>query len=200
MSWWDDYATREGVFGVAPSEYDELTLRQARYIWSRLSVEDDPVIRLVDVGCGIGRIMQAVRQQHSHVSLVGVDTSHSMLAAAFDNVAPPVALTTQTGGRFARRADGAWCVLVMQHLDDNDAAELMARIAQHLQCPGARLVSQWLIGDPDNSTQRSYPRTQQTVTSLITAAGLEVVSVDSDDDVTSYSAEWIWVTAERPLP
>ena len=193
--WWDNQATPGGVFGVPGVDYDYLTERQARYIWAQLDpVHPTPYI--ADIGCGIGRLMEIIDRFHGGLHWYGVDVSPVMRRTAREAVSDAVVMNPETWGPLAVTFDGAYSVLVMQHIPDEAAIGYLLSIARKLRI-GGRIVTQWLIGPDTYPRARNYPRDIDTVTRWHELVGLEVSSVIADAHVTGYSDEWVWITGER---
>jgi len=203
MTYWDDNATRAGVFNVGDM-YDEYTARQAAFIVEQLDVFEG---QLLDLGCGIGRLSGAVLDRLPNVDVEGYDTSRPMLEEA-----------SRIGARFtwlfgdllsvaAPPYVGAWCVLTFQHLPDHTVKRHLADLFSILK-PGARLVTQWVTSGEEGPM--SYPRSPSRICDLHRNAGFAFRAGPRyrfedvkrqflhDSHVTGYADNWLWVTAEKP--
>jgi len=194
MTFWDDNATPAGVFNVGDM-YDEYTARQAVFIIEQLDVTDG---LLVDLGCGIGRLSDAVLGRLRDVdAVIGVDPSWPMLDKADRRLGSTrfIPWYTLTPGRLAGGVHGAWCVLTFQHLPDDTVQEHLADLFEILK-PGARLVTQWVTHGEEGPM--SYPRLPNMIYDWHREAGFRRCRGISDDWVTRYADNWAWFTAEKP--
>ena len=192
--WWDTQATPQGVFGVPEDDYQLFTDRQTEFILDTLEPWKND--RIGDIGCGIGRLLAAMRSRQSDLQLVGVDPSPRMLAQAA-LVAPPLTLIRNEDGREIHgmpRLNGAYSVLTFQHVVDSTVALILSDVAEALWIR-SKFVAQWLIGAPDNTGPMSYPRTVEQIESLLFTTGFSDVEFVPDWNVTRYSEEWVWTVA-----
>jgi trans-aconitate methyltransferase len=173
-----------------------MTRRQAEHIVHELAPTNPvPVWNVLDVGCGIGRLVDPIHSLWPDWWIWGVDQSPAMIAEARERCVTPRShfLEPQDGGVLS---NAAYCVLVLQHLDDAKVADLLAWIADHLPT-GGRLVSQWVVGNPNQQSGRSFPRYWDRVGWLLADAGFTTVREVWDWGVTCYADEWLWVTSEK---
>lgn len=165
-----------------------------------------PGERVLDVACGTGALLEAVRERWPGAAGVGVDLSLEMLAIARRRLPPAVALVAADAGRlpFADGAfDGATCTSALHHWPEPAAA--LAEVARVLR-PGGRLVlTDWSDDDPrlrsfsrllrlfDRSHHRSYRAAEARI--LLETAGFRV------ERVRHFRAGWVWgmmtLTARR---
>ncbi|MGH9029501.1 MAG: class I SAM-dependent methyltransferase, partial [Acidimicrobiales bacterium] len=111
-----DYTqTDEGAFWESGPDNLERTLAP----FSRKILAAD---RVVEIGCGIGRITRAIAMRAAHV--VGVDVSHEMIQRArlaladLDNVDLMVGNGLDLGGVDDASVDVAYSFIVFQHIPD----------------------------------------------------------------------------------
>ena len=191
MTYWDTQANRWGVFSVPDDDYDEHTARQAAFIVEQLGVDTGTVI---DVGCGIGRLIDPVAEALPHVSVWGLDPSQAMIEEA--------AATCRHGHFSQYKRDlfhagsvaGAWSVLVFQHLLEEPIQQILRDVYAVLQ-PGGRFVTQWMI-DVDQAAP-----TESDVLLLLEEEGFQTLHREDDTDVTGLSfGNWLWVTSEKQMP
>jgi ubiquinone/menaquinone biosynthesis C-methylase UbiE len=156
-----------------------------------------PEERVLDVGCGTGALLEAVRERWPGAAGVGVDLSLEMLAIARRRLPPAVALVAADAGRlpFADGAfDGATCTSVLHHWPE--PATALAEVARVLR-PGGRLVlTDWSDDDPrlrlfsrllrlfDRSHHRSYRSAEARI--LLESAGFRI------ERVRHFRAGWVW--------
>jgi len=194
MSYWDDNATPAGVFNVGDM-YDQYTRRQAAFIVEQLDAGDDGL--LIDLGCGIGRLTRPIAEAIPGAMVFGVDPSIEMRAAML-RPRPLVAGCVASLEKISHRnavAHGAWCVLTFQHLPDDTVKQHLRDLFEILK-PGARLVTQWVTEGEEGPM--SYPRNAAKIINWHTATGFSDFFVCTDEHVTDYSDDWVWVTAEKP--
>lgn len=193
MTFWDEHATPSGVFNPPPELYDSMTLRQVDYILNQLG----NVNTILDFGCGIGRLMTRIWEQSPNVYIYGIDGSLNMLNRVESKGPGLLYLAdSQVPPKLGRVVDGAFAVLVMQHMPDQTCRDVVWDICRELR-PGGRFVSQWVIGDPASSHELSYKRWLTDVLGWLKQAGFGTLIVDPDSVVTDYSGEWVWVTATK---
>ena len=125
---------------------------------SHLALLDPPYCeRVLEVGCGIGRMGQAVCDLDSVREYVGVDASEAMIREACNyctNSKAEFYMVDGTGnlncidGEF----DWAFCWLVFQHIEDDDAVQLYFNSVCDLLKPGCVFTWQslWDNEKPDN--------------------------------------------------
>jgi tRNA (cmo5U34)-methyltransferase len=149
-----------GQFHFHPDDYLELMLSEMpgyhRLQDEAAAATGSGLGRLLELGTGTGETARRVLARHPGASLIGIDESADMLAAARDalpgadlsvarlqDVLPP--------GPF----DLVFSVLAVHHLDGPGKADLFARVAAVLR-PGGRFV----IGDvvvPDDPADARTP-------------------------------------------
>ena len=192
MNYWDTQANRWGVFSVNDEDYDEYTAMQAVFIVEQLGVESG---LLLDLGCGIGRLSTAILNELPAVAVEGYDTSRSMLEAASDASGPRFTWLFGDLSSVARDPyDGAWCVLVFQHLLEEPIRQILRDVYAVLQ-PGGRFVTQWMI-DVDQAAPA-----ESDVLLLLEEEGFQTLHCEDDTDVTGLSfGNWLWVTSEKQMP
>ena len=144
--------------------------------------------RLVDVGCGMGRVaVPAVSRFKAHV--VGVDPSRAMIARASE--------TTGTGNptwvgndgltlpEWIGLFDGGWSVLCFQHLPDEVVAGYLADLPRVLR-PDARFVAQFSVGE--GRGPHCYERSVDEIASLVERSRLRLLALA----VGEMQPNWAW--------
>ena len=207
MTFWDDNATPAGVFNVGDM-YDEYTRRQAIFIVEQLAIDVKQLKVeagiVADIGCGIGRLTFEVAHEAPYLDVVGVDPSPSMIEVARERLAENVYLInhrvdfaeTSDGPLLSGGYDGAWCVLTFQHLPDDTVKQHLTDLFEILK-PGARLVTQWVTSGEE--APMSYPRDWLDIFYFHRDAGFDVPTYATDEHVTKYADNWLWVVAEKPV-
>lgn len=162
--------------------------------------------RVLDLGCGAGRLAFPFAAAHPLVQIVGVDSCDEMLfhgrrhrsRELAGRVPPPWPVfmpcngrTLSTHGPFA----GAYCVTVFQHLPAEVCASYIEQVAERLT-PGARFVYQVVTDEGQEPGVFSYPHTGIDATEWADAAGLEVREILP----AQVFDQWLWIVAAKPGP
>ena len=100
--------------------------------------------RFLDLGAGTGATTAAVLDRHRDASVVALDESEEMLAAARSTLGEgDTAVTTVVGGLAGPLPEGPFDLVVsalaVHHLDGPGKADLFRRVA-HVLAPGGRFV------------------------------------------------------------
>jgi ADP-heptose:LPS heptosyltransferase/SAM-dependent methyltransferase len=123
----------EGVVGACNgiSAADRWT--QETPVFAREIVRRAPSgpVRILDFGCGVGRLAKAVLDQHPGATLVGVDESVESLQFARDHVGSE-RFTAMRPAELTGPVDLAYCVYVLQHVPAIEIREILQRIHRHL--------------------------------------------------------------------
>lgn len=170
-----------------------------RCLWELASLEpvlERPGARVIDVGCGPGRLLVPVARRHPGATVIGLDPSPAMLApaaraataAAIRNVRTVLG-DVATVPRLAP-VDGAWSVLTLQHLPRLAQRGYVRALAAALT-PGGVLRLQFVTTGDDGPL--NYPVTLDEFGGWCAAAGLSVVSLAAG----AVFPAWGWVTATR---
>jgi len=114
-----------------------------------------PHVRTLDIGCGIGRIENAI---HGEVhSIVGVDVSEEMLKRARDKVrAPNVSFQAVDGqslnGIESEQFDLCLSFMVLQHIPRAAVANYIREVGRVLK-PGGRFLFQIPLPEPNGAAE-----------------------------------------------
>ena len=141
-------------------------------LWSR--VPNLRGQRLLDIGCGVGRWLEALRAAGGDV--VGIDWSLAALTGVRERLGVPVLRMSAAALGFADKSfDGINCVTVLQH-NPPDAQELALRETFRILKPGGWFS---LLESSRVATQapHMFPHSQSEWLGLARAAGFDVVRV-----------------------
>jgi trans-aconitate 2-methyltransferase len=132
---------------VTPLDWDAATYDRvadpqeqwAREVLEWLDLRGDE--RVLDAGCGSGRVTQLLAERVPDGEVVAVDGSAAMVARARENLAPEIDVQRQDLLELAlsEPVDLVFSTAVFHHIQDHD--RLFARIRSVLR-PGGRLVAQ----------------------------------------------------------
>lgn len=150
---------------------------------------------MVDLGCGPGRLLVAVRGLRRFWSIAGVDSSPAMVEWARQVIEPPgevyvgdvTALPDEWSGLF----HAAWSVAVLQHLDPAGQERAVGEVGRILR-RGGRAVLQVVEGRSHDGPL-SHDTDAADLRSWAAAAGLAVVG----ESRGLVQPGWLWVTLER---
>lgn len=128
-----------------------------RHVLNALSGVDTPS-RVLDAGCGEGRILEAMAQRWPHARILGIDEDDAVLdrarTLAARHACVEVGRALVGGPCIHERFDLAVCVDVMEHIRDDAAA--FRWLADHL-APGGTLVMHVPVS-PQRHVMRSIDR------------------------------------------
>lgn len=152
--------------------------------------------RVIDLGCGPGRLTIPVALADPEATVIGVDISGVAvdLAEQRARVAGAAARFVVGDGRTIDLASGscdvAYSMLLFQHIPDAAVRGYLAELGRVLR-PGGRLLFQFVEGDYRCAFDQR--RTLREVEQWLAAAGFSSWSVDRDAEYV----EWLWVGGTR---
>lgn len=176
---WDSYAADPDLYVCSEHATTAPTLRRV------LDAMPDAGT-VLDLGCGQGRLAVPVAEARPNLSVVGLDISPAMLAAAPQR--PRVQYLLGDGSHVVGPVDGAWSVLLFQHLPPETVYSYLTSLAEHI-APGGPLLVQFVAGDYHLDLDHRYRPSQ--LVGLAEAAGFKDVAVCLDDRMS----DWWWLTA-----
>lgn len=156
--------------------------------------------RILDIGCGLGRVAIAMARRVTGACLVGLDISRTMRDRAIASAeAAGVAQSTfqyvigdgASVPPSVGSIDAAYSMLTFQHLPANVCRWYVASVGGALK-PGGRFRFQSSIGTDDSFL--AHPTSESAMVSWCSGAGLDVLCVER----SKIHHEWAWVTAEKP--
>jgi trans-aconitate 2-methyltransferase len=136
-----------------PAQYDKFAAERAQPFWDLAGlVEDGPIRRAVDLGCGTGALTAELVARRGITDMLGVDSSAAMLAEAAPHAGSHVRF--EAGDIFTWTAEGAYDLVfsnaALQWVPDHQAvvARWWAAVA-----PGGQLAVQ-LPSNADHASHR----------------------------------------------
>lgn len=190
--YWDAQAdTLENAKRAAYSEddYEEATEAHVRLICDLLG--DTKGGTLLDFGCGVGRLTAPMSRALGG-EIVGYDRSTEMIRHARDQRAALGLLGAiwyfEEELGFIGMVDGAYSMLVFQHLDPTQLADAISDIS-HVLFPGAPFVFQYVEGDYHVDFDHRY--SEYEIHCLLSGSGMRIVETFPDPQ----RPEWRWVKA-----
>jgi cyclopropane fatty-acyl-phospholipid synthase-like methyltransferase len=195
---WNTLATTSaGAVSAVFSEpdMDQHTLHDVALIVDSLRCPEDA--RLVEIGCGVGRLTSLVADV-TGASILGLDISEKMIGWAEQWKHPDVNVAFAVGDVSALRAlvaeghsaHGIYSMLVFQHVPDLEVQAYL-RAMTDLLVPGGVMVFQYVVGDI--AADFDHRRSQNRMVSWLSSCGLDYVTMPD-----SRHSEWHWVKARKP--
>lgn len=152
--------------------------------------------RVVDIGCGIGRILVPLAQLHPGADLIGLDSSPAMLAHARETSERcRRTVRLQRGGvevlDYLAPLSGFYSVVTFQHLPVDEQAAYIAAAGRAMRSGGVGRFQLVTVADPG---PLSHPVTVDEASRWCADAGLVVEAVDADPLFDC----WAWLTVTKP--
>ncbi len=145
-----------------------------------LDMTFEPGRWVLDLGCGPGRFLTPLRQQHPLTHFIGLDISPNMV----DDLSGVI---IGNGHTIPILVDAAYSVNLFQHLEVWDQATYLVEVKR---CVDGPFRFQFVTSGEEGPF--SHPVSIERMTELVAAAGLEITQVD----VSSVQWEWCWMTVE----
>jgi len=150
----------------------------------RLKVLGDLPGRVLEIGCGIGKLMK-----HGYY---GIDISERMIQMA-KNLQPGCNFYVCDGRTIPFDAgyfDVVYCVLVFQHIPFDGFKQYVSETARVLK-PGGKFIFQFIEGDEAEPFSHHY--NLEDVKHVLTSANLNILSIDKG----LIHGSWTWVRSEK---
>lgn len=151
---------------------------------------DNTAVRVLEIGCGIGRLTVPIAARWPHIEFVGLDISQAMLIQAVHRAmaAGVTNIRWELSEEPDEMFDAAYSMLVFQHLEPDVAHRYIDDVAAHLW-PGGAFHFQFVVGDHHQGYDHRYRTTQ--LLDWCRDAGLTLVSFAQG----IMHPEWCWITA-----
>jgi cyclopropane fatty-acyl-phospholipid synthase-like methyltransferase len=199
-AYWDATAASENVWGELWSipgmgweEGIEACLAQIEPILHGCSAG-----RVLELGCGIGRLLLPLAEHWSDMSFIGVDCSAALLtkaraatkSAGLGNVRYIAGDGRNLPRSLPARFQAAYSVLTFQHVPPEAQSSYLSQIAAKLDA-GGLLRLQFVQADIDHFLSHGIP--PETMAQWCAEAGLTVVALDRG----VIDESWAWITATK---
>lgn len=194
--WWDEHADHLHVWGVdQPGAWEDGAAACLCAVVEALA----PISgRILDLGCGLGRLAIPLAALYPDVEVIAVDISPVMLAQAEAQAAAAgvanVRFLQGDGRHLPREAigvDTAYSVLLFQHLGADAVRQYMGEIAGALRLGGMFLAQHVVTEHQPAFLSNSH--TVETLTALGDLAGLQLI----DSQLGLVMPGWAWTRWDR---
>jgi SAM-dependent methyltransferase len=192
--WWDAHADHLHVWGVdQPGAWEDGAAACLCAVVEALAPLSG---RILDLGCGLGRLAIPLAALYPDVEVIGVDISPVMLAQAEAQAAiagiPNVRFLQGDGRHLPELGfDRAYSVLLFQHLGADAVRQYIGEVAGGLR-PGGRFVAQHVYLEHQPAFL-SNSHTIETLTALGELAGLRWIETRRE----LVHPGWAWSVWER---
>lgn len=181
--WWVTSAIRDDIWGIGTWEEGVVACaEQLAWMFAHRG-------RILDLGCGPGRLLIPFARTYPGATWVGLDVrlypapqEPNVVWLVGDGESVPLTSGSLTG---------AYSVAVFQHLPHEVTRGYLTEIARCLR-PGGRLCFQHVIGTEDSFL--SHQADPELLATWCREAGLVVESCE----VGAVHYQWVWVRAVRP--
>lgn len=157
-----------------------------------------PGSTILDLGCGIGRLMLPLATRYPDTAFVGLDISSKMVTTARTSAKQHgqrnVRFLTGDGRTLPKtlpRLSGAFSVLTFQHVPLEAQEGYVKALSAKLE-PGAPLCLQFVTTEVDHFL--SHGVSPGTVAGWCDTAGLSVTAIDAG----VIDESWAWLRARKP--
>lgn len=155
-----------------PTQYEKFAAERAQPFWDLAAlVEDRPIRRAVDLGCGTGELTAALAERRGFGSMLGVDSSAAMLEKAGAFAGPNVTFAEGDIGRWTSSGDYdlVFANASLQWVNDHPAVvarwwaalrsggQLAVQIPNNADHPSHRIAAQVAATEPFLSAMGGSP-------------------------------------------
>ncbi len=192
-AWWDSLKTEELEAHVAGPEASPADLIEALEPIHAAMNEGGTIL---DLGCGYGRITNALAEGWTDASFVGLDISPLMIGRAREHPARNTAYRVGDGRHIPGHEmfDGAFSLFCFQHIPHEAVGGYLLELEQRL-IPYARLRFQYVEGTAEPAFLNCQHDYYDDIAPALSEAGFSVLDIDRG----LLHPEWTWITAEaRP--
>jgi trans-aconitate 2-methyltransferase len=155
-----------------PAQYEKFAVQRAQPFWDLAAlVEDGPIRRAVDLGCGPGGLTADLATRLDIADMVGVDSSPAMLAEAAAHVGPGVRFAAGDIARWTSSADVdlVFSNAALQWVPDHQrvvarwwaalrpGGQLAVQVPANAGHPSHRLASEVAASEPFRSAMGGTP-------------------------------------------
>lgn len=180
------------VWSVPPDTYDATTTTNLNNLCAYVP---DSHGRMLDLGCGIGRLTIPMAHIFPEAKVIGVDISRNMLAHAKSQAR----ISNTRNVSFVRSTEFpnlspisfAWEIVMFQHTYPENCALMVEWVAGMLE-PGGVFMYQ-VVENVDFTDWGHLPR--EVPVKWATDAGLEIVELKGEPTFP----DWLWVITRKPL-
>ena len=167
-----------------------------------LLLEDlDPAIgataKILEVGCGMGRLSQAVQDRFLNSTVYGVDISRGLLdlAAKFGEQEIKLPVYLECDGRslpdgVPTDLDYAYSMVVFQHIPNDVKKLYLQAVYDHLKVGG---VFRFQLVEGDEQSDYNHHISQKDIIDMCQDIGYEVQAADGK----LMMQNWLWITAVK---
>jgi cyclopropane fatty-acyl-phospholipid synthase-like methyltransferase len=144
---------------------------------------------VLELGCGVGRLIRPLALKYPHTTFAGVDSSPLMLDNA-RMLDPSIGWVLNNGSDLCglpSRFDAAYTMTTFQHLAPETQQGYLAELRRVLK-PQGKLKLQFVT--EGETGEMSYPTPVKTMLEWCDAAGLKELKVE----VGVIKPEWCWLT------
>lgn len=156
-----------------------------------------PSDRVLDIGCGTGTLLQALRQRYPYIALTGIDASAEMLAVAAAKLGPSARLCLASAQRLPLRGEAFDLVVSTSALHYfRDPARAVAEMRRVVRPQGRIAVTDWcrdfwtcrLLDQALRRFNAAHYRTYTLAqcAGMLQQAGLRLERVER------YKIDWLW--------
>jgi ubiquinone/menaquinone biosynthesis C-methylase UbiE len=195
-AWWDEIAhspqLEHNIYDHSLGSTEQCLME---IIPSLTPFPEDP--NVLDLGCGVGRLIFAMARALPDFHFVGLDISPAVLEVARQRrVMQQLANVSLVAGDgrtlpYYLEVDAAYSMLMFQHIPPEACAGYVREVARVLR-PGGRFRFQDVLGSDDGFL--SHQTSESEMIGWCEDAGLQVI----DSEQSRLHWEWRWMTAKKP--